>query len=135
MSTAERAEGASSSAVARSAVGCAAWLRSSRRHETLSHRIPRMFRVTLVCSGLAATSGEEAAVDIAREFAEHRTWHTRVTCEWDGTRLILVSVNDFDQTGQATLDEFGDCVAAYVSDPRESEIAIASVSEIADDSA
>ena len=74
-------------------------------------------------------------MDIAREFTDHRRWHDRVTCEWDGTRLILVSVNDFDDDGRATLDEFGDCVAAYVSDLGDTEIVIASVSEIASDSA
>lgn len=94
-----------------------------------------MFRVTLVCTDLPATSGEAAALDITREFAEHRTWHSRVTCEWDGTRLILVSENDFDNTGLATLDEFSDCISAYVSDPGESRIAIASVSELGNESA
>jgi hypothetical protein len=89
-----------------------------------------MFRVTLICSGLPLASGQEAALDISREFAEHRTWHARVTCEWDGTRLILISENDFDSTGQATLDEFGDCIAAFVPDPGESEIVIAAICEI-----
>ena len=94
-----------------------------------------MFRVTLVCTDLPPTSGEAAALDITREFAEHRAWHSRVTCEWDGTCLTLVSENDFDDTGQATLDEFADCIAAYVSDPGESRIAIASVSELGNDDA
>jgi hypothetical protein len=92
-----------------------------------------MFRVTLVCSDLPPASGEEAALDIRREFAEHRTWHARVTCEWDGTRLIFVSENDFDPTGQATLDEFGDCISAFVSDPGESQIVIAEIRQIAND--
>ena len=93
-----------------------------------------MFQVTLICSDLPLASGEEAASDIAREFAEHRTWHTRVTCEWDGTRLTLVSENDFDSTGQATLDEFGDCIATFVSDPGASQVVIAAICEIADGS-
>ena len=94
-----------------------------------------MYSVTLFCVGLPATAGEEAAIDIAREFAEHRTWHSRVTCEWDGTRLILVSENDFDEAGLATLDELGDCIDAYVADPGESRIEIASVSKLGGTSA
>jgi hypothetical protein len=70
-----------------------------------------MFRVTLICDGLPVTAGEGAARDITEEFADHRHWHSRVTCEWDGTRLILRSESDFDESGQATLDEFGDCIA------------------------
>ena len=92
-----------------------------------------MFRVTLVCSGLPPAAGENAATDIAKEFADHRKWHNSVTCEWDGTRLILRAENDFDKTGLATLDEFGDCISAYVSDPGDSQIAIESVCELATD--
>jgi hypothetical protein len=79
-----------------------------------------MFRVTLVCSGLPHTAGAAAATDITREFSEHRHWHSRVTCKWDGTALTLQAENDFDKTGLATLDEFGDCITAYVPDPGDS---------------
>ena len=48
-----------------------------------------MFRVTLICDGLPAAAGEEAARDIAKEFADSRQWHSRVTCDWDGVRLTL----------------------------------------------
>jgi hypothetical protein len=89
-----------------------------------------MYRVLLVCSGLPSTAGAEAAVDIAKDFAEHRPWHSRVTCEWNGTLLTLMSVNDFDDTGLATLDEFSDCISAYVTDPGDSQIEIASVSVV-----
>lgn len=85
------------------------------------------YRIALVCLGLPSSAGQEAAIDIAREFSEHRTWHSRVTCDWDGARLLLVSENDFDQDGRATLDEFGDCIAAYVADPGDSRIEIDSV--------
>ena len=88
-----------------------------------------MFRVTLISDGLPASAGEDAARDIAKEFADSRQWHSRVTCEWDGARLVLVSENDFDETGQATLDEFGDCISAYIADPGGSRITIESVSE------
>ena len=88
---------------------------------SLSSVVRRMFRVTLICDGLPAAAGEEAARDIAKEFADSRQWHSRVTCDWDGVRLTLRSENDFDETGQATLDEFGDCIAAYVTDGCETK--------------
>ena len=94
-----------------------------------------MFRVTLICDGLPASCGQEAARDIAKEFADSRHWHSRVTCEWDGTRLILQSENDFDETGQATLDEFSDCIAAYVTEYEDSSIRIGSVSQFEHDNA
>lgn len=97
--------------------------------------VKRMFRVTLICDGLPAAAGEEAARDIPKEFADSRQWHSRVTCEWDGARLVLRSENDFDETGQATLDEFGDCIAAYVTEYEGSSIRIESVSKFDHDNA
>ncbi len=94
-----------------------------------------MYRVTLICSGLPPAAGPEAAVDIAKEFAEYRRWHSRVTCEWKGALLILRSDNNFDTNGLATLDEFGDCISAYVSDPGESHIEIESVCEFGEENA
>jgi len=91
-----------------------------------------MFRVTLVCSGLPHTVGANEAADITREFAQQRRWHSRVSCTWEGTQLTLLAENDFDKTGLATLDEFRDCITAYVSDPGDSQV-IASVSEIDND--
>ena len=97
----------------------------------VSLQVRRMFRVTLICDGLPAPVGEEAARHIAKEFADSRQWHTRVTCEWDGARLILRSENDFDETGQATLDEFSDCIFAYIAEPGEFSIRTESVQELA----
>jgi hypothetical protein len=94
-----------------------------------------MFRVTLICDGLPAAVGEEAAGDIAKEFADSRHWHSRVTCDWDGAHLVLRSENDFDGTGQATLDEFGDCLAAYVTNYEGSSVRIEPVSEFDHDTA
>ena len=89
-----------------------------------------MNRVTLICEGLPTSVGEEAARDIAAEFAEHRQWHSSVTCEWRDGQLILRSDNDFDETGEATLDEFGDCVIAYIADPGDYKFRIESVSQL-----
>ena len=89
-----------------------------------------MYRTTIICKGLAKEAGEEAAFDIEKEFKEHRDWHKNVSCKWDGSELKLIAENDFDSNGQALLDEFGDCLAAYVEDYFDSSIEILSVNEI-----
>jgi hypothetical protein len=89
-----------------------------------------MFRVTLVCEGLPASAGPQAARDIAKEFAQHRTWHSKVTCDWDGSRLLLRSENDFDPDGKATVDEFSDSLFACVADPGEFTISTRAVQEL-----
>ena len=94
-----------------------------------------MFRVTLICDGLHASAGEEAARDITKEFADHRQWHSRVACEWDGVRLILRAETDVDEDGRATLDEFGDCIWACIAEPGEFRLTIESVSEFDHDNA
>lgn len=86
-----------------------------------------MFRITLICHGLPAACGEQAARDIAGEFASHRRWHKQVRCEWDGTKLILTSENDFDADGKATLHEFGDSIVAYIADPGRYNLSVESV--------
>ena len=93
-----------------------------------------MYRVTLICFGVDAAAGPEAAVDIEKEFSEHRTWHARVTCGWDGKHLQLRSENDFDSDGQATLDEFGDCISAYLSNPGSTRIEIQSIEQLGGES-
>jgi len=92
----------------------------------------RMYRATIICKGLRLSkdAGEETALDIAKEFEEHRTWHKNVSCTWNGKELKLVAENDFDNNGEALLDEFGDCLAAYVKDYFDSETRIQSVNEI-----
>jgi hypothetical protein len=89
-----------------------------------------MFKVAIICHGLPTSAGPEAAQDITKEFVEHRTWHNRVSCTWDGSNLVFRSENDFDVDGKATLDEFGDAISAYVADPGESSISIQSVEKL-----
>jgi hypothetical protein len=92
-----------------------------------------MFHITLVCDGLTASAGGEAARDIAQDFAKHRTWHAYVACEWESSRLVLRAENDFDDDGEATLDEFSECITAHVAEPGNFVIAIQSVLETDDD--
>lgn len=82
-----------------------------------------MYRMVLECCAVPADEGAEAAKDIAKEFAEHRKHHAKVTCSFAEGIITLVAENDFDKDGQATLDEFGDCIAAYICGfPRSIEI-------------
>ena len=86
-----------------------------------------MFRVVLSCGGIPTQSGSEAAASIAKEFAEHRPWHKNVSCIWDGSRLVLAAISDYDSDGQALLDEFSDCVSAYVVGHFDSDMRVESV--------
>ena len=91
-----------------------------------------MFRIVLVCYGVQVSAGEEAAIDITAEFGEHRTWHNNVICSWDGSRLILQADNDFDSDGLALLDEFSDCISAYIAELFDGEIIIESITKLDD---
>lgn len=75
-----------------------------------------MYRITLACYGIPLTAGAEAATGITIEFVEHRTWHSNVACTWDGSRLILQADNGFDSNGLALIDEFSDCISAYIAE-------------------
>ena len=85
------------------------------------------YRVLLSCSGVPLHAADEAARDIAREFAEHRTWHSNASCTWDGSKLLLSAENDYDETGLALLDEFSDCISAYLTGTFDFEVQIESV--------
>lgn len=89
-----------------------------------------MYRLRLVCLGVPSLSGPEAASDITREFLDHRSWYSNVSCRWDGERLILEAHSDVDSDGKALLDEFSDCVVAYVSGDFDSSISIDSVEKV-----
>lgn len=88
-----------------------------------------MYRIKIICTGLSSEEGKEASCDIAQEFREHRDWHNNPTCTRDGEKLILTVENDFDNDGQATLDEFGDCLAAYVTDYFDCNVTVDSVTK------
>lgn len=82
--------------------------------------------VTLSCTGVPKNAGAEAAADITREFAEHRTWHQNVSCTWDGSRLLLTAENDYDPDGVALMDEFSDCLSAYITEGFDGSIRVES---------
>jgi len=89
-----------------------------------------MYRVSIICKGLSSEDGKEASEDIAQEFKEHRDWHNNPVCTWNGEILMLTVENDFDNDGQATLDEFGDCLAAYVTNYFDCTVTIDSVTKL-----
>jgi hypothetical protein len=74
-----------------------------------------MYRVTLACSGVPGSEGAEAAADITAEFADHRPHYANVVCSFDAGRLMLVAESDFDADGLNLMDEFSDCIAAYLT--------------------
>jgi hypothetical protein len=74
------------------------------------------FKITLACSGIDASVGATAAQDIQTEFRDHRPWHQDVQCHYESGALIICGTNDFDETGLAFLDEFGDSLSAYIKD-------------------
>lgn len=82
----------------------------------------RMFRVTLSCSCVPKSAGQEAASNIQREFADHRRHHKNVVCTFSNNKLVLTAENDFDPDGLALMDEFSDCITAYIEEPFDGEI-------------
>jgi hypothetical protein len=76
-----------------------------------------MFRIVLECEGVPDAEGAEAAADIEREFQQHRPHHKNVRCTFGDGKLVLEAQNDFDSSGLALMDEFSDCISAYVSSP------------------
>jgi hypothetical protein len=89
-----------------------------------------MFRIVLACYGVPVSAGPAAAIDITREFAEHRPWHQNVRCTWDGSRLVLEGNNEVDSNGLAMLDEFSDCLSAYIVELFDGEIKVESVTRL-----
>ena len=91
-----------------------------------------MFHIVLECDAqrLSAEHGQQAAVDIAEEFA-HRPWHTNVRCTWDSPCLRLEAQNDFDNQGLAIRDEFSDALAACVAmHEHAGDIRLVSITEV-----
>jgi hypothetical protein len=85
-----------------------------------------MFRTILTCEGLTESEGVIAPADIEEEFT-HRPWHANVRCMWNGHQLRLTLENDFDATGQASLDEFSDAIHACINYSGEISLNIESV--------
>jgi hypothetical protein len=75
-----------------------------------------MYKTTLACVGIDPLVGEAAAKDIEREFRDHRNWHRDVKCRFNDGELVLIGTNDVDKAGLALLDEFGDCLSAYLTE-------------------
>jgi hypothetical protein len=88
-----------------------------------------MYRIVLACKGVPASAGSTGAQDIAEEFT-HRPWHQNVSCEWDGSQLVLKADNDFDSDGRALRDEFSDAISACIEEGIRGGIEIVSVSSL-----
>lgn len=88
-----------------------------------------VYRITVVCEGVPALVGSAATHAIMREFT-YRSWHQRVTCAWDGSRLILQAENDFDSKGLALLDEFSAAISKCIKDPFDRDLIVYSIREL-----
>jgi len=88
-----------------------------------------MYRIVLACKGVPPALGPNGARDITEEF-KRRQWHQNVTCEWDGSRLILQAENDFDASGLALRDEFSDAISACIRDAFDGDIDVVSVAPL-----
>lgn len=84
------------------------------------------YRIALECDGVPPNEGEEAAIDIARDFAEHRPHHENVVCAFLNGKLVLAAENDWDPEGLALMDEFSDCISANVVEPFDGDIRLVS---------
>jgi hypothetical protein len=89
-----------------------------------------MHRVILECSDVPTAEGEEAARDIETEFREHRPHHGTVRCMFDDGKLVLQAENDWDADGVALMDQFSDCISAYIATPFGGDIRLISSTEI-----
>jgi len=80
-----------------------------------------MLRVVLVCDGVAEAEGLEAASDIAREFNEQRgPRYQHAACLFEAGTLWLSCENDgWDADGLNLMDEFSDCICAYLKSSPE----------------
>ena len=89
-----------------------------------------MFRVTLTCEGVPESAGHVAASEIQKAFAAHRQHHKNVACTFTNGELVLTAENDFDPKGLALMDEFSDCLSAYIAEPFDGDIRLVAATAI-----
>ena len=79
----------------------------------------RMIRIVLICGGVPEAEGRQAAIDIADEFNRDRSpRYVNASCRFESGKLILSCDNDgWDAEGRNLMDEFSDCLSAYVATP------------------
>jgi hypothetical protein len=82
----------------------------------------------IICEGVPQQLGTEAAVEITEEFT-HRPWHQNAVCSWDGSHLILVAENDYDDNGLALQDEFSDAISACVAEGFDGDLEVQSITK------
>lgn len=73
-----------------------------------------MYRVIIVCPGIADPFGVKAAADIETHFASDRRHYQNVRCSFATGDLSLTAESDFDKDGLALQDEFSDCISAFL---------------------
>jgi hypothetical protein len=93
-----------------------------------------VFRVVLACDGVPEAEGTEAASDIAKEFNDFRgPRYTNATCDFKEGVLTLSCENDgWDANGVNLMDEFSDCLSAYIATPFDGDLRFVSSTKLAD---
>jgi hypothetical protein len=51
-------------------------------------------------------------------------------CSFTNSELVLTAENDFDPNGLALMDEFSDCIAAYIAEPFDGKIRLVNATTI-----
>jgi hypothetical protein len=89
----------------------------------------KMYRVVLVCHSVPAAEGAQVAADIQQEFADsHSPRCSNVSCVFEHGNLVLSANNDgWDRKGLNLMDEFSDCLSAYVCSPFDGDLKPVSV--------
>lgn len=72
----------------------------------------RCYKVTVAVRGVEEARNSALVNDLVAEF-EHRTWHRDVAVWWEVGELRLSAWNDYDNSGEALMDELMDAVVAY----------------------
>jgi hypothetical protein len=91
-----------------------------------------MIRVILVCDGIPADEGEQAAREIAKEFNGVRTpRYVNATCTFLDGILVLSCENDgWDADGLNLMDEFSDCLCAFIVTPTDRNLRLVSATPL-----
>ena len=91
-----------------------------------------MYRVVLVCHGVPPNEGEQAAADIQNEFRKYRIpRYANATCVFEDGNLVLSCDNDaWDKDGLNLMDEFSDCLSAYVCTHFDGDIKLVSATPV-----
>jgi hypothetical protein len=92
--------------------------------------VDQYYRAVLAYYGVAADEGAEAAREITKEFAEHRKHYRNCICAFEKGTLVLSCESDFDPLGLNLMDEFSDCISAYIKTTSDGDLRLISSEKV-----